>query len=171
MTDERMTQGDVRLREELVATLASDGTLWKRFTASDGFASVRSADPSEVADALAPVVERIVAARVGEVVERVEAVVCTCVVDAAGQHYADCPATAMRASLRAADAPLSDQERVGGHGDAGGDAGAGEGRCDHPGITHGAFSYTWPCPRCGVCKFIGHGPLCGDCYTAPEEKA
>jgi hypothetical protein len=41
--------------------------------------------------------------------------------------------------------------------------------CDHPGIEHGAWSYTWPCPRCGVCRFIGHGPLCGKCYheTAP----
>jgi hypothetical protein len=36
--------------------------------------------------------------------------------------------------------------------------------CDHPGIEHGAWSYTGICPRCGVCKFIGHGPLCGDCY-------
>lgn len=31
--------------------------------------------------------------------------------------------------------------------------------CDRP------FSYCWPCPACGVCKFIGHGPLCWECYT------
>ena len=38
--------------------------------------------------------------------------------------------------------------------------------CDHPGIEHGPFSYCWPCPGCGVCKMIGHGPLCVDCLNA-----
>ena len=38
--------------------------------------------------------------------------------------------------------------------------------CDHPGLDHDVrWSYCWPCPACGVCKFIGHGPLCGDCYA------
>lgn len=40
-----------------------------------------------------------------------------------------------------------------------------EATCDHPGIEHGRWSYTWVCPGCGVCKFIGHGPLCGDCLA------
>lgn len=46
--------------------------------------------------------------------------------------------------------------------------------CDHPGIEHAPFSYTGVCPGCGVCKFIGHGPLCWDCYTrvtSPGERA
>ena len=38
--------------------------------------------------------------------------------------------------------------------------------CDHPGVEHGTWSYTGICPQCGICKFIGHGPLCGDCYDA-----
>jgi hypothetical protein len=39
--------------------------------------------------------------------------------------------------------------------------------CDHPGLDHDVrWSYCWECPKCGVCKFIGHGPLCGDCYAA-----
>jgi hypothetical protein len=42
--------------------------------------------------------------------------------------------------------------------------------CDHPGIEHGTWSYTWPCPSCGVCKFIGHGPLCGDCYERTDRE-
>jgi hypothetical protein len=42
--------------------------------------------------------------------------------------------------------------------------------CDHPGIEHGAWSYTWPCPSCGVCKFIGHGPLCEDCYERADRE-
>jgi hypothetical protein len=24
------------------------------------------------------------------------------------------------------------------------------------------------CPQCGEDKFIGHGPLCGDCYSKPD---
>lgn len=44
--------------------------------------------------------------------------------------------------------------------------------CDHPGIDHGPWSYTGICPSCGLCKWIGHGPLCNDCHgvtrvTAP----
>lgn len=42
-----------------------------------------------------------------------------------------------------------------------------EPRCDHPGIEHGQFSHTGVCPRCKECKFIGHGPLCVDCFTQP----
>lgn len=39
--------------------------------------------------------------------------------------------------------------------------------CDHPGIDHDSpGSYCWACPACGVCKFIGHGPLCWECYSA-----
>ena len=38
--------------------------------------------------------------------------------------------------------------------------------CDHPGIEHGSLSYVGVCPGCRKCKFIGHGPLCGDCYEA-----
>lgn len=42
--------------------------------------------------------------------------------------------------------------------------------CDHPGLDHDErWSYCGPCPSCGVCKFIGHGPLCADCYAAPEQ--
>lgn len=40
--------------------------------------------------------------------------------------------------------------------------------CDHPGIEHGPMSYVGICPKCRDCKFIGHGPLCGDCYAASE---
>jgi hypothetical protein len=38
--------------------------------------------------------------------------------------------------------------------------------CDHPGMEHGTFAYIGRCPGCGKCKFIGHGPLCWDCYTS-----
>ena len=27
------------------------------------------------------------------------------------------------------------------------------------------------CPKCCEDKFIGHGPLCVDCYTTPTEEA
>lgn len=46
---------------------------------------------------------------------------------------------------------------------------AGEVECDHPGLGHGFGMHTGICPRCRKCKFIGHGPLCGDCYDrAPQ---
>lgn len=41
--------------------------------------------------------------------------------------------------------------------------------CDHPGIEHGIFSHVGICPHCRKCKFIGHGPLCGDCATTPDK--
>lgn len=42
--------------------------------------------------------------------------------------------------------------------------------CDHPNLDHDEpWSYCWPCPKCGVCKFIGHGPLCLECATVPRE--
>jgi hypothetical protein len=39
---------------------------------------------------------------------------------------------------------------------------------DHPGLDCSeSWSYCWPCPKCGVCKFIGHGPLCNECRATP----
>lgn len=48
--------------------------------------------------------------------------------------------------------------------------GEGQPVCDHEGIEHGTLgAYVGVCPRCKICKFIGHGPLCGDCFTAGGE--
>jgi hypothetical protein len=136
MTDERMTQGDVRLREELGEWRQNRERGW---TNDPGYAfqdvvrqhrydyrnkGSKPADPGwhvcscggwegywsgfepHVADHLRATHERIVAARVGEVVERVEAVL-----DYWRRgllNHLDQPGLddALRAALRAADAPV-----------------------------------------------------------------
>jgi hypothetical protein len=132
MTDERMTQGDVRLREELGEWRQNRERGW---TNDPGYAfqdvvrqhrydyrnkGSKPADPGwhvcscggwegywsgfepHVADHLRATHERIVAARVGEVVERVEAVLDGA--DAFGGGWA--LVSVVRAALRAADAPV-----------------------------------------------------------------
>lgn len=35
-------------------------------------------------------------------------------------------------------------------------------------MTDWLRAYFGICPQCGEDKFIGHGPLCGDCYSKPD---
>lgn len=35
---------------------------------------------------------------------------------------------------------------------------------ERPDLTDLANLYHGTCPKCGEWKFIGHGPLCSDCY-------
>jgi hypothetical protein len=46
-------------------------------------------------------------------------------------------------------------------------------RLDQPAATGIDWSrmYHGICPKCGEDKFIGHGPLCVDCYRAPIQWA
>jgi hypothetical protein len=103
MTDERMTQGDVRLREELddIAT----GICRRLHPHRLGTCM----DCRILVDhAVAPVVERIVAARVGEVVEPLRELV-TLKDGPRGEDYErrkPLAWEAARAALRAADAPV-----------------------------------------------------------------
>ena len=134
MTDERMTQGDVRLRY-LDRRALRDGLHEHQEDGSHSPTSICWYCDT-LAEKLAPTVERIVAARVGEVVERVEAALVAS--DDGSEHEHNdgcqgeptCPACwveAVRAALRAADAPVSGRERDGGRGGAGGDERAGDG--------------------------------------------